>query len=213
VTENTYCADNGFGEGGNAIVNQAGVIVGEGTCSVEQNWVVFQTLESCGQASPLTASNVQAANAGSQATVLAALVSSALFMTCALGYWRMRKRNGFKCQGCSCWDREANAQGHGASVGAITDVWSQDVTSVTSSRSGTDGWDEPVLEEMPEDGLDTLGLEVDMEVDIAVIRGLPANIADVGGHMDTELTDVATDDDPEMERDTAKIAPHISWEL
>merc|ERR1719498_760382 len=55
-SENTYCQDNNFGNGFNAIRNSAGATVGSGTCSNEQNWIESVHLESCEQVNASTSS-------------------------------------------------------------------------------------------------------------------------------------------------------------
>jgi hypothetical protein len=215
VADNKYCEDNNFGNGSNAIVNQAGVKVGEGTCMIEPNWIESWHLEGCNAAKPVSMiTEPTAATAGSQLTVLIVLCSSGLVLAAALSYWRLKKRANCKCQKCMCWEngKECN-DSNTRPVGRLPEIWHTDVSSNPSGRSTEasfgDGWDEPVLDEMPEDGV---GIEndVDMEVDLAIIPVQDDGLAAIPPTYEEDSQD---DEDIDVERDSGKCAQQPCWEL
>jgi hypothetical protein len=225
VEENEYCSSNGYGDGANVIRNQAGVRVAAGTCSSEQNWVVSATLVSCGQADPLEAAESAASAAGAQTMVMVALSTSVLFLGCALTYWRVRKRaNGGKCQSCSCmsWDPETGAaETKPHTIGHLSEIWGQDGIAVSAAGFG-DGWDEPVLDEMPEDGIDVdaayyTDMEMEVDLDLAAIRDAHENFQrDDTNETDKERKGFSCDEDLDldMERDQGPFATQfMAWEL
>jgi hypothetical protein len=210
MVKNDYCRDNGFGIGSHGIVNQAGETVGAGTCRIEENWIVSATLESCAAATPITGSSENAANAGTQLTVLIVLCSSAMVLATALSYWRLRKRANCKCNRCMVWDKETQQWRNGQ---PINEIWDQEVSSGNARVSDGygDGWDEPVLDEMPEDGVSAEN-DVDMEVDLAII---PVQDDGLAGIPPTYEDDSERDDeDIDVERDCGKyMQQQPCWEL
>jgi hypothetical protein len=101
-----------------------------------------------------------------QVALLAALCSSALFAACLMSYWRMRKRGlTCKCQSCIPCEKDGG-QSENVRPDPVAEMWRWDGITLGADGFFGDGWDEPALEEMPED---TSGVS---DVD-AMMVGLP----------------------------------------